>query len=347
MLNTILCFVWSFLVSVFAIPSIINVAHIKQLLDEPNMRTMHISLTPRLGGIAIFAGLVSALTIFGHFNKEIQQIIAGCIVLFFIGLKDDLVSVSVFKKFFVQVLAAGIVIFIGNIRITHFQGIFGLDQIPEGISYAFTFLVIIGITNAINLLDGLDGLAGTVTVFVATIFGLYFFNFGSFEGRAYADICFCLVGGVLGFLRYNFNKAIIFMGDTGSLVCGFLIAVLAVKFTELRPLQSAPVMSIALLIIPVSDTVRVFLMRILRGKSPFSPDKTHIHHILKSKNLSSLAVVSIILSYNIMAFVIAFLLDFMPVSESVFVFIAIAIFVGFILEYLNGTFSAKIIIDET
>lgn len=341
MINTILCFVWSFLVSVFAIPSIINVAHLKQLLDEPNKRTIHVSLTPRLGGIAIFAGLVSALTIFGHFNKEIQQIIAGCIVLFFIGLKDDLVSVSVFKKFFVQVLATGIVVFIGNIRITNFQGIFGLGVLPDGISYAFTFLVIIGITNAINLLDGLDGLAGSVAVCVATVFGLYFFNFGTFEGRAYADICFCLVGGVLGFLRYNFKKAIIFMGDTGSLVCGFLIAVLAVKFTEIRPLQSAPVVSIALLIVPVSDTIRVFLMRILRGKSPFSPDKTHVHHILKNKNFSSVQVVLIILAYNILCYLLAVALDFVPVNQSIYIFIAISIIVGLVLEYFNGTFDSN------
>lgn len=128
------------------------------------------------------------------------------------------------------------------------------------------------------------------------------------------------------------------MGDTGSLVCGFLIAVLAVKFTEIRPLQSAPVVAVALLIVPVSDTIRVFLMRILRGKSPFSPDKTHVHHILKNKNFSSVQVVLIILAYNILCYILAVALDFMPVYQSIYIFIAISIIVGLVLEYFNGTF---------
>src|SRR5688500_13119910 len=106
-----LSFLWSFLITVFAIPSIIHVAHRKKLLDEPNQRTMHQSLTPRLGGLAIFAGFMSALTIFGDLNDSIQHLLAGCIIIFFIGLKDDIVSVSAFKKFFVQVLATGIIMF--------------------------------------------------------------------------------------------------------------------------------------------------------------------------------------------------------------------------------------------
>ncbi|MFL5730490.1 MAG: undecaprenyl/decaprenyl-phosphate alpha-N-acetylglucosaminyl 1-phosphate transferase, partial [Cytophagaceae bacterium] len=115
-----LSFIWSFLISVFAIPSIIHVAHVKNLLDEPNLRTMHESLTPRLGGLAIFAGFISSITIFGDLNNNVQELLAGCIVIFFIGLKDDIVSVSAFKKFFVQILAAGIIMFMGKIRITDF-----------------------------------------------------------------------------------------------------------------------------------------------------------------------------------------------------------------------------------
>src|SRR5436190_3713546 len=106
-----LTFIWAFLISVFAIPSIIHVAHIKKILDEPNLRTVHESLTPRLGGLAIFAGFMSALTIFGDLNYGVKELLAGSIIIFFIGLKDDIISVSAFKKFFVQILATGIVMF--------------------------------------------------------------------------------------------------------------------------------------------------------------------------------------------------------------------------------------------
>lgn len=172
MIDLILTFVWSFFVSVFSIPSIIFVAHIKKLLDEPNARTVHDELTPRLGGLAIFAGFMSAITIFGQISFGIQQLLAGCMILFFIGVKDDIVSVSAFKKFFVQVLATGIILFIGDIRITSFQGFLGIYELDLGFSYAFSFLVIIGLTNSINLLDGIDGLAGSIVVFICVVLGI-------------------------------------------------------------------------------------------------------------------------------------------------------------------------------
>ena len=335
MINSILGFAWAFLISVFAIPSIINVAHLKQLLDEPNLRTVHMSLTPRLGGIAIFAGFTSALTIFGYFDKEIQQIIAGCIVLFFVGIKDDIVSVSPFKKFFVQVLATGIVIFIGDIRITSFQGFLGFYELPMGLSYAFTALVIIGITNAINLIDGLDGLAGSLTVLVCSVFGFYFYFSGVSGSSSYVDIAFCLVGGVVGFLKYNIRKAIIFMGDTGSLVCGFIISILAIKFIEFKIVSAAPATAVAIMIIPIVDTLRVFSIRILAGRSPFSPDKNHIHHILKGTGLSSIKIVLVILIVN--SIFIGLALSFNATSNNFIMTITVglALICSIILEILK------------
>ncbi|TAG57691.1 MAG: undecaprenyl/decaprenyl-phosphate alpha-N-acetylglucosaminyl 1-phosphate transferase [Cytophagales bacterium] len=325
MINSVLCFLWAFLISVFAIPSIINVAHLKQLLDEPNYRTIHRSLTPRLGGIAIFAGLVSSITIFGHVNKEVQQVIAGCILLFFIGIKDDLVSVSPFKKFFVQVLATGIVVFIGNIRITSFQGLFGLQTLPDGISYAFTFLVIIGITNAINLIDGIDGLAGSICIYIATIIGFYIYFQIENGVRSYSDLAFCLAGSLIGFLRYNFRNAIIFMGDTGSLVCGFIIAILAVKFIELKPVANSPVVALSMLIIPVIDTLKVFFIRIINGKSPFSPDQNHIHHHLKKLGYPNSGIIVVILTFSLFMYAIAFLTSELEIN------IALTIQISFVV----------------
>jgi UDP-GlcNAc:undecaprenyl-phosphate GlcNAc-1-phosphate transferase len=280
----ILSFFWAFLISLFAIPSIIQVAHKKQLLDTPNRRRLHISLTPRLGGLAIFAGFISALTIFGVINNAVQNLIAACIIIFFIGLKDDMVSVSAFKKFFVQFLAACIILFLGNIRIVNFHGVLGIWQIDEGISYFFSLIVILGITNAMNLIDGLDGLAASLAITACTVYGTIFLISGNEEQHSYVIICLALIGSLAGFLKYNIYKAIIFMGDTGSLISGFIIAFLAIEVVNLQAVNEhvtiMPALAIAGIIIPVSDTIRVFALRLLKGESPFAPDKNHLHHRL-------------------------------------------------------------------
>ena len=295
MYDLILSFVWAFLLAIFAIPSIISVSHTKKLLDEPNFRNIHVSLTPRLGGLAIFAGFMSALTIFGRMGDGIKHLLAGCLILFFIGIKDDIISVSVFKKFFVQILATGIIMFMADIRITSFQGLFGIYELNQGTSYAFTFIVIVGITNAINLIDGMDGLAGSILLLITLIFGVYFFKMNS----PYAFVAFSLAGGILGFLRYNIYKASIFMGDTGSLVGGFIVAVMAVKFIELRADASAPALAVAILAIPIFDTLKVFAIRLTKGKSPFSPDKNHIHHQLLAIGCSQPVALTTIVLLNL------------------------------------------------
>lgn len=322
-------FGWSFLISVFAIPSIIYVAHLKNLLDKPNSRTVHEVLTPRLGGLAIFAGLMSSIMIFGQIEYGVQYLLAGCIILFFIGLKDDMVSVSASKKFFVQVLATGIVMFMGDIRVTSFQGIFGIHELSYGMSYAFTFLVIVGITNAINLIDGLDGLAGGLILIASGVFGIVFLKFGDESYLPYAMMAFSLMGGVLGFLRYNFRNAIIFMGDTGSLVCGFILAVLAIQLVEMQTLESAPAITISILFIPIFDTIRVFGYRVVKGVSPFVPDKNHIHHILLRAGLKSSLVVLVLCFFNLAIILVALNMN-QNGNLFLFIFLAVVflIFVG-------------------
>lgn len=303
-IDIVLSFVWSFVISVFAIPSIIYVAHLKNLLDEPNFRAVHTNLTPRLGGMAIFAGFMSAVTIFGDVTPQIQRLLASTLILFFIGLKDDISQVSAFKKFFVQILATGIVMFLGDIKINDFQGFLGIHLIDDRYAYAFTFLVIVGLINAFNLIDGLDGLAGTLILICSTSFGYFFYRYGGSQYAPFALVAFCLVGGILGFLRYNFNKAIIFMGDTGSLVCGMIVSVMAIEFVQMQVIESAPSIAVAILIIPVFDTARVFAVRIFNSKSPFSPDKNHVHHILVKAGLSQVQTVIILSSINIISILV-------------------------------------------
>lgn len=265
----------------------------------PNHRAIHLDHTPRLGGLAIFAGFMSAITIFGQFGAGVQQLLAGCVIMLFIGAKDDVISVSAFKKFFVQILATGIVMVMGDVRISSLQGFLGIYELESGVSFAFTFLVIVGITNAINLIDGLDGLAGTIILVISLCFGTYFY----FYSIEYAFVAYCLAGGMVGFLRYNIYKARIFMGDTGSLVSGFVIAVMSVKFLEMNTVPSAPATAVAVLFIPVFDTLRAFSLRISSGKSPFSPDKNHLHHRFLAMGLPQIMVVVLMLMVNLLVII--------------------------------------------
>ena len=296
---------WAFFVTVFSIPYVIHLAHLKQLLDAPNQRTIHESSTPRLGGLSIFAGFASAFTIYSTPDFVLMKVFAGTIILFFIGLKDDILPVSAFKKFFIQVLATGIVMFLGDIRISSFHGIFGIYQLPDGISYMFTFIIIIGLTNAFNLIDGIDGLAGCITVLVNLVLA-YIFIFlmpDSYFSKGIAALS--LAGAVAGFLRYNIHKAKIFMGDTGSLVCGFVTTCLVIIMVEAKDdygsyfLPNSPVLGMSLLVIPIVDTLRVFIIRVLQGRSPFDPDKNHLHHTLLHIGLSQLTTLFVLIAVNI------------------------------------------------
>ena len=248
------------------------------------------------------------------------------------GVKDDITDVSVFKKFFVQVLASGIVLFIADIRISSFQGLFGVYELEPGISYAFSFLVILCITNAINLIDGLDGLAGTIVVIVSLSFGVYFFLLNDLP---YAYVSFALSGAVIGFLRYNLIDARVFMGDTGSLVSGFIIAILAIHFIELNTIQSAPAIAVGILFIPIFDTLRVFAKRVYNGISPFRPDRNHAHHNLLDFGMSHLQVVILMGVLNIV--IIVFVINFTSLGNTILLLSigAISVFFSLALELIT------------
>ena len=330
----IIAFVWSFVISLLAIPSIIKVAEEKKLFDLPNLRTVHKTPVPRLGGLAIFAGFLSAFTVFAKVNTQdrlIQEVIAGLVILFFIGLKDDLIGTSAFKKFFVQVFATGIVVFFGEVKISSFHGLFGIQELSEGVSYLFTCVVILGITNAINLIDGLDGLAGSVTCMIVMAFGYHFYHFS----KEFYTMSLCLLGAVLGFLRYNFKKAQIFMGDTGSLLCGFLIAIFAVEFIEVGNTVNAPNIALAIIFIPLFDTTRVVVCRLIAGKSPFAPDKNHIHHIFLLSGLKQVYTVILLLFINLIAILFASYFSYLSATVLFSYLLAYSFFLAALLEFLK------------
>ena len=331
---------WAFFVTVFSIPYVIHLAHLKQLLDAPNQRTIHESSTPRLGGLSIFAGFASAFTIYSTPDFVLMKVFAGTIILFFIGLKDDILPVTAFKKFFIQVLATGIVMFLGDIRIGNFHGIFGIYQLSDGISYMFTFVIIIGLTNAFNLIDGIDGLAGCITVLVNLVLAYIFICLmpESYFSKGIAALS--LAGAVAGFLRYNIHKAKIFMGDTGSLVCGFVTACLVIIMVEAKDdygtyfLPNSPVLGMSLLIIPIVDTMRVFIIRVLKGRSPFDPDKNHLHHTLLHIGLSQLATLFVLIAINIIFIGVFLYFKQVDLSIQLLILVALGTLLGMVLGWL-------------
>jgi len=322
-------------VSLGSIPIIIRVAKMKHLMDMPNGRSVHENNIPTLGGIAIFAALVIPVLLFSDFsgNVGINFVIGSVILLFFIGVKDDILVVSPTKKLVFQILAALIVIIVADIRIKSFYGIFGLFEIPFIPSVLFTLFVYIVIINSFNLIDGIDGLAGGIGFIVALTFGIWFFLS---RNAAMATLAVSLAGALMGFLYFNFSgKRKIFMGDTGSLIIGFIIATLAIKFIDLNKLyiseyyaiKNAPIVAVLVLSTPLFDTLRMVLVRLLSGKSPFHADKNHIHHILLKFRFSHKESSFMLYLFNILIIILAFtLIQNLSRSASIGVLIVVFLF---------------------
>jgi UDP-N-acetylmuramyl pentapeptide phosphotransferase/UDP-N-acetylglucosamine-1-phosphate transferase len=286
----LLCFITAFIVTLLTIPPIISLIKKYRLYDLPNARKEHKSPVPTMGGIAIVAGMMMALFLWFPFTTEITQVsfFFSITVLLGLGIMDDLKDLSAKYKFVIQAGLAALIALSG-IRITSFDGLFGINELPLMAQYTFTLLAIVGITNAFNLIDGIDGLAGGLGFMSLVTLGLFLTISGDINT---ALIAFALAGGILAFLYFNFNPARIFMGDTGSLLLGFVIAVLSIRLLQVNNAMTTPVLAhgpvfiLSIVLIPVFDTLRVFAIRIWKGKSPFEADKTHIHHLLTNNGFS-------------------------------------------------------------
>jgi UDP-N-acetylmuramyl pentapeptide phosphotransferase/UDP-N-acetylglucosamine-1-phosphate transferase len=305
----------AFLITFFSIPVIIEVAKDKKLFDEPGERKIHKAVIPTLGGLGIFAGFIIA-TLMGAppSNAVLQYFIAAIMVIFFLGIKDDILILSATKKFIGQLVAAGIVIKFGGIQITNMYGFLGMHELSHTTSVLLTLFTIVVITNSFNLIDGVDGLAGCLGLLTSAIFGYYFYKTGLV---LYSLMAFSLSGSLVAFLIYNFSPAKIFMGDTGSLLIGLLNSIFVIKFISIAdtpsfgfPLESAPAIGFAILIVPLFDTLRVVGIRIINRRSPFSPDRNHIHHFLLDLGLSHKMITITCLSANLIFIALAYFLRF-------------------------------------
>ena len=299
--NEIAYIIWGFVLSLaigrICIPSIIIVSKKKRLIDIPNERKVHTALIPRLGGISFFPALVISYTfikgIFWASNgfaaiespifiRDLLFFTCGLMIIFATGLSDDIAGLSYRRKFLLQFIAAAIMV-IPTGYINNLYGLFGIHQIPAILGIPLTIIIVIGIINAYNLIDGVDGLCSGLSSLVFITSGVFFYINGNF---GIALLATCTLGVVFAFFMYNvFGKRLkIFMGDGGSLTLGYIISFFCLQFItkpEISfeiPSGETLMIAMGLIFIPLFDTTRVFASRIYRGVSPFYPDKTHIHH---------------------------------------------------------------------
>lgn len=297
----IAAFITAVILGRIIIPNILVISMRKRLFDEPDARKIHKRPIPRLGGVTFFPVIVFTLCTFtaihlfkGHFvyniitlntAREMLFLISGLTLLYIVGIADDLIGVRYRKKFVVQIISAAMFP-IAGLYINSFYGLFGINEIDPIIGIPFTMLLVVFITNAINLIDGIDGLASGLSMVALVVFGVIFVHFQSW---LYALLAFVSIGVIIPFFSYNvFGNADrgrkIFMGDTGSLTLGYILSFFVIRFCMHEPnsmmqVQGSPVLiAFSVLMVPCLDVVRVVLRRARNRKPLFLPDKTHIHH---------------------------------------------------------------------
>lgn len=295
----------SVLICTILVPFVAQMSVRMGVLDRPDLRKVHHQATPRLGGIAIFCSLLFTIIFFCSIDQRIKGVLAGAIIIFLTGLADDLTNLSPRQKFTGEFLAAGLAVFMGGICVRHLGDPFGLGIIELGpLAIPFTIFGIVGLINAINLLDGLDGLAGGVCAIACVTFAIVSFISGN---SILLVLSAALLGTLLGFLRYNHHPAIIFMGDSGSLLLGYCMGVFSVMLATGGSQPVSPYVPLVVLGVPILDTLVVMVNRRRAGRRLFSPDKTHLHHRLLDLGIGHRATVLIVFGLSYLLSVIAIL----------------------------------------
>ena len=318
----------STIIALLAIPSILHVARARHLYDDlGHFRKQHDHGIPRLGGIAIFISFSITVLIFSSPDQafSISYLLISSIILFAMGLKDDLSGVNSSTKFLIQFIVSLNLVVLGDIRLTSMYGILGIFDLPYFISVSLSILVIMLLINAFNLIDGIDGLAATTGIIANSAFAALFIYIHQYE---LAITALAITGAIIGFLRFNITPAKIFMGDTGSLLIGLVSVIMAIEFINVSNsnntaphFYTAPSLAVAILIGPIFDTFRVFALRIIKKVSPFRADRNHIHHRILRLGFNHMQTTLILASVNMISIALALLLS--PFGNTV-----IVIFIG-------------------
>lgn len=313
----LLAFITAFIIGIITLPEIIKVILGRQVFDMPGGRKIHIGNIPTMGGAAVFVGFTLSALIwipvvdFGMF----KYLFFALILLAFTGIRDDMVALSSLNKFVIQLLAAIVVVGLGGISLQSLYTI-GIDIVlPEWLGFAMSVFVVVGLTNSFNLVDGIDGLAASIALVCIIFLGVWFFLNGFVN---LAIICAAMSGAILAFLCFNWHPAKIFMGDTGSLFIGFFCSVLLIMFLNkndtlsgLSPykIENSISLAMVLFIYPIFDTSRIMIIRLSKRRSPFAPDKLHIHSLLLRLGLRHYQITAVVIVFSIIAIFLCVILD--------------------------------------
>ena len=341
----VLVFGLAFFSAQWLIPQAIRIAYRFQLVDRPNLRKKHIKPTPILGGVSVLVSVVftlflTSLLLYNYVSldldfKAVFGLCSAVSLMVFFGLKDDIIEVSPLEKVIFQIITALFVIISCEIRIDSFDGLFGIYELPTYFSYMFSVFVFVIVVNAFNLIDGIDGLSASIGLISTLCFGVFFFLN---DLVIQSIIMFSYAGALTSFLIFNFKKCL-FLGDNGSMSLGGLISfgvfsVITVSteanlfgITTGDFINNRSVIVLALISFPLLDTLRVFCVRLMQGKSPFNPDRNHLHHHLTHLNFSHFQSTLLVVTYTIIITGIALALSSWDITSHFFVMLFLSSFI--------------------
>lgn len=349
-LKVVLSLITSFLITFYTIPTIIKISRKKNLMDEPGQRSSHERKVPNLGGVAMFFAISVSASIYAYQLFDLYKFLfASLVILLYVGVMDDIVVMRAYKKLLAQVIVSTMIVIGSDVRIRNLFGVFGVYELNYFLSVVFSVITFIILVNAFNLIDGIDGLGGTYGIICFGLFGISYYRLGEYN-YPLVILSTSIIGTVIGFLYYNLSEKSkkIFMGDTGSMLIGFLLTFTAICFIDIfiakrgpgvvyYHLNSAPVIAVAIMILPIVDTLNVIMIRLAEKRSPFDADKNHIHHKLLKLGLSHKKATFYILVYYILIIMVAYFLRHIEVNLLLVIIIAL----GFIGAYLPNFFFKK------
>lgn len=304
----------SFLLGWLGMPLVVRIAKAKGFVVRPNKRMSHTGEIPNIGGLNIYFSVMLSYLLFDFSHIAGNQFfLIGIAAIMAIGFIDDVLVLTPLSKLLGEAFAGIALIGFSDLRITHLHGLFGIEQIGVIPSYLISLFILIGIINAINLIDGVDGLASGLGILYCLFFAVYFHLVGS---TSWSILAICMIGALAVFFIYNVfgHREKIFMGDSGSLLLGYLITAFVFRFCEqnayhfvpeIYHMDAAPVVAICVLTVPIFDTIRVSLTRIKQHRSPFNPDKNHIHHLLLRTGLNHIQTTCVLLSVSLVFIALA------------------------------------------
>lgn len=308
-----------------------------KLYDSPGDHKIHSDFIPSLGGVAILLGAVFALLMSLTLKDwmDAKYFFISLALMFFIGLRDDVLALTPKQKLYSQFLPVFLLVFLDQVTLRSTYGIIDLPFVPLWIIWILSVLTLVILTNAYNLIDGLDGLAGSIGVIALTFFGLWFHSVGQVS---FSLVAMTFAGTLMAFLFFNWEPSKIFMGDTGALMIGFLLSFMAIEFINQNyalpnghpsKFQASISTAIAVVIIPVFDTLRVIILRLRKRQSPFKADRNHLHHQFINLGFTHAKSVLFLVAINLSFILFAWLLR----SETDRVILPIIIFVCLIINF--------------